>query len=167
MIGTFRPELEVSKPLTDKDRSTLQTPNKVGNLKKGLPTIKTFVADSQRASTNLKEYKFSLISKHSFVNKSSPDIHHTVHESNMTTGEDNLEVAPLHKYSEMMNIKKMNKFRQKISNEDRKYHLLAHNLCDNLKRSHIRLDVDNYKLLKEKIKEAIDLKYEKKLFHKK
>ena len=66
-----------------------------------------------------------------------------------------------------MNVKTMNKFRQKIANEDRKYHLLAHNLCDNLKRAHVRLDVDNYKVLKDKIKEAIDLKYEKRVFHKK
>ena len=61
-----------------------------------------------------------------------------------------------------MNIKSMNKFRQKIADEDRKFHLLAHNLCDNLKRAHVRLDVDDYKLLKQKIKEAISIKYEKK-----
>ncbi|CDW85308.1 UNKNOWN [Stylonychia lemnae] len=66
------------------------------------------------------------------------------------------------KRRQIMNIKNYNKFRQKIANEDRKFHLLAHNLCDNLKRTHIRLDVDDYKNLKTKIKEAIAIKYDKK-----
>jgi hypothetical protein len=62
---------------------------------------------------------------------------------------------------EIMKVKNYNKFRSKISNEDLKFHLLAHNLCDNLKRSHIRLDIDNYKYLKDKIKDAIAIKYAK------
>lgn len=61
-----------------------------------------------------------------------------------------------------MNVKNLNKFRQKIASEDHKFHLLAHNLSDNLKRAHIRLDIDNYSYLKNKIKEAIKIKYEKK-----
>eukprot|EP00347_Sterkiella_histriomuscorum_P012094 403369916 len=66
------------------------------------------------------------------------------------------------KRRDILNIKNYNKFRQKIANEDRKFHLLAHNLCDNLKRAHVRLDVDDYKNLKAKIKQAIDIKYNKK-----
>lgn len=66
------------------------------------------------------------------------------------------------KRREIMNIKNYNKFRQKLSNEDRKFHVLAHNLCDNLKRSHVMLDVDDYQNLKIKIKEAIVIKYDKK-----
>lgn len=46
-----------------------------------------------------------------------------------------------------------------MSSEDLKFHLLANNLCENLKRSHIRLDIDNYSYLKNKIKDAIDIKY--------
>ena len=60
-----------------------------------------------------------------------------------------------------MSVRNYNKFRQKMSNEDLKFHLLAHNLCDNLKRSNIRLDIDNYDYLKSKIKDAINIKYKK------
>lgn len=60
-----------------------------------------------------------------------------------------------------MSVKNYNKFRQRISNDDLKFHLLAHNLCDNLKRSHIRLDIDNYSFLKNKIKDSIAIKYKK------
>ena len=65
-IGTFRPaELEVSNQVTEIERSPTHTPQpeKVGILKKGLPTIKTFIAEAKRANTTLKEYKVSFVGK--------------------------------------------------------------------------------------------------------